>query len=126
MKTLAKNAGLEGDISGCYVLFDKGRPVYTGISRGILGRLKQHVCGTTHFDASLAYKMAAKEIQISKTRAEAMKDPQFITAFEEAQRYLKTLSVSFVEIPNSLVRYVFEPYCALHLNTGTWNTFETH
>jgi hypothetical protein len=43
-----------GDFSGCYVLLREGTPFYVGISRTVVQRLRQHVTGNTHFDASLA------------------------------------------------------------------------
>ncbi len=52
VSTLCRSFGLEGDFPGCYVLMQKGTPVYVGISRSVLRRLRQHVRGTTHFDAS--------------------------------------------------------------------------
>ena len=48
------------DFQGCYVFIDEEKtPVYVGISRSVVQRLIQHVKGKTHFDASLAYRMAA-------------------------------------------------------------------
>jgi hypothetical protein len=60
------------------------------------------------------------------TRSEAMDDPLFGTSFTEAQCYLRSLQVAAVAIENALELYVFEPYCAIELNTHQWNSFETH
>ncbi|APC14649.1 excinuclease ABC subunit C [Pseudomonas frederiksbergensis] len=130
VKTLLKNFGLPQDFSGCYVLLDKDSPIYVGISRGVIGRLRQHVFGKTHFDASLAFRIAmAKhpDRTIAKlTRSEAMEDPLFGTSFMEAQVYLRSLQVAAIAIENALELYVFEPYCAVDLDTHQWNSFETH
>lgn len=57
---LAKYLGLKSDFSGCYVLLDETQPIYVGISRGVLNRLRQHMLGKDHFSASLAFAIARK------------------------------------------------------------------
>ena len=130
VKTLVRELGLPSDFSGCYVLIEGTAPIYVGISRGVIGRLRQHVFGKTHFDASLAFRIAMarhpdRTVERLK-RAEAMDDPLFGTSFEEAQTYLRSLSVATVAIANPLELYVFEPFCAIELDTHQWNSFETH
>lgn len=128
--TLVKELGMAKDVSGCYVLIETGKPIYVGISRGVIGRLRQHVFGKTHFDASLAFRVAIArhpDKTIARlTRSEAMQDPLFGSSFAEAQSYLRSLQVAFIAIENPLELYVFEPYCALELDTHQWNSFETH
>ncbi|WP_445178773.1 hypothetical protein [Pseudomonas sp. McL0111] len=130
VQSLLKRFDLPRDFSGCYVLIDQGSPIYVGISRSVISRLRQHVFGKTHFDASLAFRVAmAKhpDRTITKlTRAKAMDDPLFGTSFAEAQTYLRSLQVAAIDIQNALELYVFEPYCALALDTHQWNSFETH
>ena len=130
VKTLLEQFGLPHEFSGCYVLQDQERPVYVGISRGVIGRLRQHVFGKTHFDASLAFRVAMTkhpDQTIAKlTRSKAMLDPLFGTTFAEAQAYLRSLKVACISIENPLELYVFEPYCALELDTHQWNSFRTH
>ncbi|MDI6901536.1 MAG: hypothetical protein QMC79_07600, partial [Anaerosomatales bacterium] len=64
------------------------------------------------------------------TAALAMRDLIFRERFEESRAYVKSLHAAFVEIANPLELYLFEPYCAMQLDTGFeaggWNTFETH
>lgn len=55
-----------------------------------------------------------------------MKDPAFQRHFNAAKTYLSSLNVAYVEIFNPLELYLFEAYCAMELDTSTWNTFETH
>jgi hypothetical protein len=57
--SLLKEFQLHQDFSGCYVLLEKSQPINVGISRCVI-RLKQHVCGKTHFDASLAFQIALR------------------------------------------------------------------
>ncbi len=130
VKALLKEFELRQDFSGCYVLQENEKPIYVGISRGVIGRLRQHVFGKTHFDASLAFRIAMKkhpdETVAKLTRSTAMLDPLFGTSFAEAQAYLRSLQVAWVEIENPLELYLFEPYCAFELDTHQWNSFRTH
>ncbi len=124
--TLCRKFGLNSDFSGCYLLLDKDEPVYVGISRSVLRRLRQHVRGKSHFDASLAHRVASSNCLHNYTRSQAMKQDDFKIEFENAKIYLRSLNVAYVEIDNPLILYVFEPYCAMHFDTTKWNTFETH
>lgn len=124
--TIAKQLSLAGDFPGCYVLIEHEKPIYVGISRGVLQRLRQHVRGTTHFDASLAYRIASDQLPHKLTRSKAMEGDAFKKQFAASKSYLLGLDVAFVRIDNPLVLYVFEPYCAMHYDTAKWNTFETH
>lgn len=127
IKTMLRRLGRADDFSGCYVLLRDGKPFYVGISRGVVGRLRQHVTGKTQFNASLAYLMACgKKVTHKMKRNDAMKDPAFRQAFDEAQRLLRDSSVAFIEISNPLELYFFEAYCAMELDTSEWNTFRTH
>jgi hypothetical protein len=123
---LARSCGVPGDFSGCYVLLEGQRPVYVGISRRVLSRLRQHVRGRTHFDASLAYRIAQGRRPTVGSRTTAMGNASFGAEFEKAKQYLAVLRVSFVEIQNPLELYVFEAYAAMSLRTHEWNTFRTH
>jgi len=123
---LTQRFGLKADFPGCYVLAEKENPIYVGISKNVLQRLRQHVRGTTHFDASLAYRIAAQKMPHGNTRSKAMETEDFRAQFNAAKEYIRSLNVAFVKIVNPLALYVFEPYCAMKFNTDVWNTFETH
>lgn len=125
-KTIAKRHGFEGDVSGCYVLMESGRPVYVGISRHVFERLAQHVGHRNHLTATLAYRMAAADAPHGQSAATAMADPAFREVFDSRREYLLGLDVAVVEIPNPLELYVFEAYAAMELDTCDWNTFSTH
>jgi hypothetical protein len=128
--TLLKRFGLKSDPRACYVLVDKGRPVYVSISKAVIKRLMEHVRGRDHFAATLAYRIAAAKHPHDKTAAEAMKDAEFHVRFAEQRDYLRGLDVAFVKIANPLVLHLFEAYCVMDLDTGIdvggWNTFRTH
>ena len=123
---LRRRLSLTSDFPGCYLLLDRGQPIYVGISGAVLQRLRQHVRGTTHFDASLAYRIAADEMPHTHTRSKAMELDEFKRCFAKARSYLRGLQVAYVKIENPLALYVFEPYCAMEFGTSKWNTFETH
>ena len=126
VRTILKGLHKTSDFAGCYVLLRDDQPFYVGISRGVIGRLRQHGTGRTHFDASLAYRMALERVPHKMTRSAAMKHEPFREAFDEAKRLLVGSNVAFVEIPNALELYLFEAYCAMELDTCKWNTFRTH
>lgn len=123
---IARQCKLAGDFSGCYVLVDGNTPIYVGISRKVLTRLRQHVRGRSHFDASFAYAIAQRHKPTTGSRSAAMATPKFLAAFDEAQKHLRCLSVAFIAIDNPLELYVFEAYAAMSLGTHEWNTFRTH
>ncbi len=123
---IAKTLGYAKDFSGCYVLLQKSIPIYVGISRSVLSRIRQHITGKSHFDASLVYAVAQRRYPTVGKRDDVMNDANFKAEFEKAQQYLRGLSVAFIEIDNSLELYVFEAYAAMALDTGEWNTFRTH
>ncbi len=125
-KTLLKSLNRQKDFSGCYVLIENAAPVYVGISRTVIQRLLQHTKGTTHYNASLAYRIATDRYAHGLQREAAMKDPVFIKEFEWAKEYIASLKVAFVEIENDIEIYLFEAYCALELDTWQWNSFRTH
>lgn len=126
VKSILAGLGRSSDFSGCYVLLHEGKPFYVGISRTVVQRLRQHVTGNTHFDASLAYRMATDKTGHTMKRADAMKDPAFRTAFAEAKVLLRNCTVSFIDVDNPLELHLFEAYCAMELDTCEWNTFRTH
>jgi hypothetical protein len=126
---IAKQLHLSGDFAGCYIFMEHARPIYAGISRKVLARVRQHLCGKTHFDASLAYRMAKRKMRKMPTRLkrnEAMRDPAFRKVFDERQAHLRKLCLAFIAIENDLEIYLFEAFCAMALDTWEWNTFRTH
>jgi predicted GIY-YIG superfamily endonuclease len=123
---IKKRLGDSAASPGCYVLIDSDDPIYVGISKNVIRRLRQHVRGTTHFDASLAYKIAATRKPHTMTRKEAMSKHRFHLEFEKARSELSDLHVAFIPIANLLELHLFEAYCAMELDTSKWNTFETH
>ena len=86
VKSILSGLRRSSDFSGCYVLLREGKPFYVGISRTVVQRLRQHVTGNTHFDASLAYLMATDKTGHKMKRADAMQDSAFRTASTKPRR----------------------------------------
>jgi predicted GIY-YIG superfamily endonuclease len=134
VKSLIRELNLQKDFKGCYVMYEKNEPVYVGISKCVIKRLKQHVCGNSQSQATLAYSIARKEFEKEfekefpdkLTRNNAMKISGFIDLFNSAKERIGQMNVVFVEIEHPLALYIFEPYCAMKYKTVEWNTFETH
>lgn len=126
VKTLARMLGRTEDFPACYVLSDHEAPVYVGISRTVIQRLRQHVRGKSHFDASLSHRMATAARPTGHTRIGAMNDAAFRQEFLKARERIASFAVALVEIRNPLELYLFEAYCAMILDTSEWNTFATH
>ncbi|KKL53442.1 hypothetical protein LCGC14_2275410 [marine sediment metagenome] len=124
-KTILREMKRTEDFSACYVLMDNG-PFYVGISRKVVQRLHDHVCGTDHWTASLAHMMAVDDSGYAGTRRVAMEDPTYVQAFERAKQKLSEGSVAFVEIDNPVELYLLEVYAAMELDTSKWNSFATH
>lgn len=125
-KEALSKVGRKTDFPGCYVFIDQDRPVYVGISRGVVKRLVQHLNFESHYTASLVYRMATEDYPHEMKRDQAMKDDQFRSIFLSAQGRLRQTTVAYVEINNDLELYVFEVVASMHLDTDTWNTFRTH
>ncbi|CAB3723027.1 Uncharacterised protein [Achromobacter insolitus] len=125
-RELLTRLGHSTDFPGCYVFIDGDRPVYVGISRGVVKRLVQHLNFESHFTASLAYKMARENYPHEMKRDQAMMDEQFRKIFLTAQGRLRDMWVAYVPIDNDLELYLFEVLASMHFDTDTWNTFRTH
>lgn len=125
-KAVARQLGRNTDFPGCYVFVERTRPLYVGISRKVITRVIQHFRGRTHYDASLAYAIAQRRLPTPGQRGQAMAQSEFRREFYEAQKYLKTLEVAFVDIENDLELHLFEVYAAMTLDTSELNTFRTH
>jgi hypothetical protein len=125
--SISRQLQIPGDFAGCYIFLDEVvRAIYVGISRRVLARLRQHLCGKTHFDASLAYGMAEGRMPTKLRRKEAMQDRSFKKVFDERQERLRRLQVAFIEIENDLELNLFEAFCAMEFDTSEWNVFRTH
>ena len=113
----------ENELQGLYVFgeFNKENgkiiPVYIGISRTIIRRLRQHVWGKNHNEATFAYLKARNNKKYNDdSKHEFIKLEQ-----EEIKKY------HFMVIPekNYYDMYFMEVYIAGKLKIY-WNSFKTH
>lgn len=129
VQAILRGMGRTQDFSGAYVFLENSKAIYVGISRGVITRIRQHLTGKTHYDATLAFRMAqlaSPKIEGVRQRKLLMKNAGFLRYFEEKKKHLSTLSVAFVEVTNPVELYLFEVYAAMALDTGQWNSFRTH
>jgi len=117
--------GMAKDVSGCYVIVSRGRPIYVGISRSVVKRLGDHVKGKSHFSATLAYRMAARKPH-GMSRTVAMADAEFRAHFERNQKLLRAMHVAIIEIDCPVELYCFELAAAMEFDTHQWNSFKMH
>jgi len=117
---------------GIYLFSHDGAPVYVGQSRKLRSRLKQHTGATRGRDqASFAFNVAKREadkagVDIKQFRSVLEADPDFAPHFDAARTSVAAMDVQFIEVPDPIVRTLFEVYAALALDTGEFNSFETH
>lgn len=121
---LHKNVKTQNELQGLYVLgeLNKGKiiPIYIGISRTVFRRLRQHVWGKKHNEASLAYLQAKIRIGHAKERLHLD-----VSEFETEQRIIKDYRLVVIPETNHYDLYFMEVYIAGRLKTK-WNSFKTH
>lgn len=115
------------DFRGLYIFVYDTIPIYAGISKGVIGRVYQHLKGRKHFSASLAFKIGLLKYEFENGSPYLGKraDLDFIRNVEPIQRFLMNQKIALLSIENIEELYLFEIYCSMKL--GTWlNDFETH
>lgn len=110
------------EVRGAYVWLVEGKPIYVGIANKLRRRIRDHLCPDPS-RANLAVRMAARHLGV--TLSSVKRSPEFQMAFTHAQSILAQASFAFMEIPNSMVLYLFEPFCAMELDTSDFNRFDT-
>lgn len=115
---------------GIYIFIDKDKPVYVGISRNIISRLRNHGWGITSVTSSFAYLMA------KTANSELNKDKYKANEEEIREKYLKKVqNLKLYVYPfngkgnNETAEYyslqLLEVLLSVRLKTK-WNTFKTH
>ncbi len=122
---LGKGSKKEDEVKGLYVfgeLDEVGRviPVYIGISRTVLRRLRQHTWSTNHNECSFAYLKAKHFEKHTKARALLSKNALLLQ-----QEKIKNYRVIVIPEMNDYDLYFMEVYIAGRLKTK-WNSFRTH
>jgi hypothetical protein len=119
----------KNEVKGVYIFYEGDKPVYAGISRKILRRLKNHFIGKSHNEASLVYLTLREEHEdaieglFRRTRSEL---PNFPTDREaKQQEMIQNWSIVVLPIEDNFELYLTEILIACELKTY-WNSFETH
>lgn len=95
-------------------------PVYVGISRSILTRLRNHGWGRRHNQATLAYAMAA-----SRHEHEGRRQQLSYEKISKEQKAIRQFKVAILPETSDYDLYFMEVYIAGKLKLE-WNTFRTH
>lgn len=117
-------AKANNEIKGLYlfgqVVSGKIIPVYIGISRTIMARLKNHGWGKAHNQATLAYAMAA-----SRHRHEGERKHLPYSHILNEQERIRKYRIAILPELSDYDLYFMEVYIAGKLKLE-WNTFRTH
>lgn len=118
---------VKNDFKGLYFFVNDKRPFYVGISKGVIGRILQHIKGHSHNSATLAYKIALLkyEIVMGSKYSLTRKELNFKDEVEPIKDFLSNQEVVFLHIENDYELYLFEVYCSMKLGTML-NKFDTH
>jgi len=118
-------------ISGVYVIFNRGKPLYVGRSRNVRRRMRHHVRpkpGQSAFAFRLARErtgnVRATYVTVG-SRKMLMADRAFVAAFVAAAERIGRMSVRYVEIGDPVTQCLFEVYVSLAYATP-YNDFDTH
>lgn len=68
-KYLTKDGNIKYDFKGIYFFLLENKPFYVGISKGVIGRICQHIKGKNHNTSSLAFKLGLLRFEyLNKTK----------------------------------------------------------
>lgn len=119
--------------AGIYLLSEGRRHLYVGRSNRVRKRLRNHC------RPSATYKMAAFAFRLAReatgrlkatykpegSRADLMKDPAFVHAFDAAKARIREMDVRFLAEADPVRQAILEVYVAVVLRTP-YNDFDTH
>jgi len=122
-----KDDNLKYDFKGIYFFLLDNKPFYIGISKGVIGRICQHLKGKNHNTSSLAYKLGLLRYEYlnDKKHLGTRKELNFITEVEPVKQFLQKQKIAWISVDNDDELYLFEIYCSMKFKT-ILNSFETH
>lgn len=122
-----KSGKIKKDFKGLYVFLHDQTPFYIGISKGVIGRVLQHIKGHNHNTSSLAYKIGLKRFELltGKKHEGSRKELNFKTEVEPVKGFLSRQNIAWINIDNDEELFLFEIYCSMKFRT-LLNDFETH
>ncbi len=116
------------EVKGLYIFYEDNKPIYIGISRSILKRLKSHFLGKIHNEATLAYIMIRHKHEGAhgfyngeRANLDLFKSDRTLLQKEMMTNW----KIAIIPETDNYKMYFFEIYLACHLKT-IWNSFETH
>lgn len=118
----------KNEVKGLYILYDDNKPVYVGISRSILKRLKNHFLGKMHNEATLLYLMLRDEHDQAHGLYTGKREdlPIFKEKRESKQEQMRiNWKIAIIPETDNYKMHFFEIYLSSYLKTK-WNSFETH
>lgn len=122
-----KKGKIKKDFKGVYVFIHGDMPIYVGISKGVIGRIFQHLKGHNHNTSTLAYNIGLIRYAIlnGEDYSGGRKDFNFKSEVEPVKRFLLKQKIAFLPVENDEELYLFEVYIAMKLQCWL-NRFETH
>ena len=117
------------DFKGIYLFYHNNEPFYTGISKGVIKRIHQHIKGANHFSSSLSYQMGKQHHfetlqQLHKGTRKELDFKKFSEPFKKIMR--EECEIAILPISGSIELYLFECYAAIELGLHYYNRFDTH
>ena len=115
---------------GVYVFYENDKPIYTGRSRRIPQRIREHGGeGSRHESATFAFKLFREAIgepegHASKYTRKQLQD-QHPEEYARQRQRVRSMRIRAVEINAPLVQTVFEIYAVIALDTTRYNKFHT-
>ena len=115
---------------GVYVFYENDEPIYTGRSRRMPQRVREHGgASSRHESATFAFKLFREAIgepegHTSKYTRKELQD-QFPEEYGSQRQRVRSMRIRAVEINDPLVQTVFEIYAVIALGTTRYNTFQT-
>ena len=148
METEQQRDSLSGKLpgkAGIYVLYEDGKPLYTGRSNRLSGRLLEHsrpsgVSASATFAfilAKKAYILGKNDIKKARilaekgcndtpiTREQLQNKPGFESLFYDAKKCIRKMDIRAVAIQDPIEQTIFEVYAHLALKTP-FNSFDNH
>jgi len=119
--------------AGIYLFTENGRHLYVGRTNGIRKRLANHCRpSSTHNTAAFAFRLAREARNVQKatykkegSRADLVRDKDFVEAFVAAKARLCTMDIRVIEEANPLRQALLEMYVAVALD-ALYNDFDNH
>lgn len=121
-----EKGNIKTDFKGLYIFINEETPFYIGISKGVIGRIQQHLKGSNHNTATLAFKIGRKiHKKENQNKSETRNDVDFKSKIEPVKEFLMKQKIVLIPIKDDDELALFEIYCSIKLRTKL-NSFETH